>query len=182
MNNKLKQLFHLGRHCFGGDELREPGNFVLPKLNRCFFIRIAVLAIVAYVFFGFIAVPAFVKGPSMEPTYKRIGFNFCWRPTYWFSGPARGDVVIIRYTTRTLYLKRVVALAGDRVAFRDGKLYVNGDYVQEAYVKNSSNWTLPEKIVEPGKIYVVGDNRSMPIYKHKFGQVLMKRLYGAPIW
>ena len=144
--------------------------------------RLAILSAITYIFFSFIAVPAFVKGPSMEPTYKKIGFNFCWRPTYWFSDPKRGDVVIIRYTARTLYLKRVVALAGDKVAFRDGKLYVNGNYIHEPYVKKPSNWMLPEKIVEPGNIYVVGDNRSMPIYKHKFGQVLIKRLYGAPIW
>jgi signal peptidase I len=178
----LKKLFYLGKNCLGGEELREPGNFVLPKLNRCFFIRLTILALITYIFFGFIAVPTLVKGSSMEPTYQRIGFNFCWRPTYWFSTPKRGDIVIIRYTSKTLYLKRVVALAGDRVAFLDGKLYVNGLCVQEPYVKKTSHWMLPEKIVQPGKIYVVGDNRSMPIYRHKFGQVLIKRLYGAPLW
>ncbi len=182
MHGKFKHFIYLIKQCIWSEGLRKPGNFVIPTMNRCFFIRLGILATVAYLFFGFIAVPAFVKGPSMEPTYKRIGFNFCWRPTYWFSSPKRGDVVIIRYTTKTLYLKRVVALAGDRVAFRAGKLYVNGNYVKEPYVKNFSDWTLPEKTVSPGKIYVVGDNRSMPIYKHKFGQVLIKRLHGAPVW
>lgn len=182
MYGTFKHLIYLISHCIWSKNIREPGNFIIPKIDRCFFIRLGVLAFTAYGFFGFIAVPAFVKGPSMEPTYKRIGFNFCWRPTYWFSDPKRGDVVIIRYTSKTLYLKRVVALAGDRVAFYEGKLYVNGNYVQEPYVKNPSDWMLPEKLVEPDKIYVVGDNRSMPIYKHKFGQVLTKRLHGAPIW
>jgi signal peptidase I len=178
----FKKIIHLVINYLGTEDLKNSSNFVFPKMNRFFFIRLGILVIVAYLFFGFICIPAFVKGPSMEPTYKRVGLNFCWRPTYWFSGPKRGDVVIIRYTNRTLYLKRVVALAGDRVAFRDGKLYVNDVYVNEPYIKKSSDWTLKEKTVESGKIYVVGDNRSMPIYKHKFGQVLLKRLHGAPVW
>lgn len=182
MYDKLKKLLYLIRHCLGGEELQEPGNFLLPKLNRCFFIRLGILIIVAYIFFGFICIPTFVKGPSMEPTYQRVGFNFCWRPTYWFSNPKRGDVVIIRYTKRMLFLKRVVALSGDRIAFRNGKLYVNAACVPEPYVKKPSDWNLPEKKVESGHIYVVGDNRSMPMDKHKFGQVLIKRIYGAPIW
>jgi len=75
VNEKFKNLFYLGKSCLGGEELREPGNFVLPKLNRCFFIRLAILALITYIFFGFIAVPTLVKGSSMEPTYKSIGFK-----------------------------------------------------------------------------------------------------------
>ena len=157
-------------------------HFFRPNFNRCFFIRLTLLALFAYLIFGFIAIPAFIKGPSMEPTYNRIGFNFCWRPRFWFSSPQRGDIVIIRYTRHTLYLKRVIALAGDRVAFRDGKLYLNGRYKPEPYVKKGGHWNLPERRVAPGNIYVVGDNRSMPMSQHKFGQVLIKRLYGAPLW
>jgi len=182
MYDKFKYLLYLVKRCVWSEELKEPGNFVIPRMNRCFFIRLGILALVAYIFFGFICIPTYVKGASMEPTYQRIGFNFCWRPAYWFSAPERGDVVIIRYTDRTLFLKRVVALSGDRVAFRKGKLYVNGSYVEEPYMKKTGDWKMAERTVEPGNIYVVGDNRSMPIYKHKFGQVLIKRLYGAPIW
>jgi hypothetical protein len=38
----------------------------------------------------------------------------------------KGDVVIIRYSGKTYYLKRIVALPGEVVAFRRGILYVNG--------------------------------------------------------
>ena len=157
-------------------------SFLRPRFNRYFFIRLGIIVLLAYIFFGFICVPTFVKGTSMEPTYGRIGFNFCWRPAYWWSLPNRGDVVIVRYTDKVLYLKRIVAVGGDTIAFRNGKLYLNKKLINEPYVKKTCDWNLPERIVEPEKIYVVGDNRSMPMNKHKFGQISINRLHGAPLW
>ena len=156
--------------------------FISPRMNRRFFIRVAIVALLATLFFGLVCVPSYIKGESMEPTYNRVGVNFCWRPTYWFSSPKRGDIAVIRYTGRKLYLKRVVGLPGDTVEFRNGKLLINGKMANEPYVKNSCDWYLPERVVRKGTIYVVGDNRSMPMQHHKFGAVNLKRLYGAPLW
>lgn len=180
----LKRILKLFLSCWGSGngEAATPSGFVFPKMNKCFFIRLGVIVLVTYLFFGFICIPTFVKGGSMEPTYKRIGFNFCWRPTYWFSPVKRGDIVIIKYTDKTLFLKRVVGLPGDTVEFNNGRLFVNGEYIEEPYRKYVSDWTLPAKKIEPGHIYVVGDNRSMPQEGHKFGMVSLKRLYGAPLW
>lgn len=156
--------------------------FIFSKLNRRFFIRLGIVILLAYFFFGYICIPVFVKGPSMEPTYGRVGFNFCWRPAYWLSQPKRGDIVVIKFTNKILLLKRIIALAGDTVSFRNGKLYVNDNLVNELYVSKPYDWNLPARKVKPGKIYVVGDNRRMPMVRHKFGQVSIKRLYGVPLW
>ena len=118
----------------------------------------------------------------MMPTYPKEWFDFCWRPAYWFSTPRRGDLVVIRYTDKKLYLKRVIGLPGDTIAFKDGKLIRNGKRMDEPYVKKPSDWNLPERTVPEGKLYVVGDNRSMPMDNHIFGAVKLKRLYGAPLW
>lgn len=166
------------------DETTQAGvrEFFLPKLTRGFFLRAAAVALVALAVFGLLLTPCVINGASMVPTYSEHGFNFCWRGRYWFSEPQRGDVVILRFQGRVYYLKRVVAVAGDVVEFRSGKLFVNGEMQSEPYVRYFSSWELPPCKVEPGHCYVVGDNRSQPIHDHVFGNVSVKRIVGAPLF
>ncbi len=167
--------------CLAGDDAGT-GTFFRPRINRFFIIRLTLIAVVAVVFFGYICVPAFVVGESMEPTYGSRGFNFCWRPAYWFGGPERGDVAVIRYAGKKLYLKRIIGLPGDRIAFEDGKLMLNGTPLEEPCVRKPCDWELAERTVPEDRVYVVGDNRSMPIELHEFGAVRLDRLYGKPLW
>ncbi len=81
-----------------------------------------------------------------------------------------------------MLLKRVVALEGQRVEFRNGKLFLNGLKVDEPYVRYPCNWNLPPRQVREGYVYVVGDNRNMPMTNQSFGQALSKRIIGAPLW
>ena len=160
----------------------EFADFFMPELTRGFLIRLSVVAVSAAVVFYFLLIPCVISGESMEPTYKRVGFTFCWRGKYWFSEPQKGDVVIIRYSGKTYYLKRIVALPGDVVAFRRGILYVNGKPQKEPYVRFGSDWDLRPRKVDAGHYYVVGDNRSMPLEQHRFGQVAAGRVKGVPLW
>lgn len=81
-----------------------------------------------------------------------------------------------------MLLKRVIALEGEEVEFRKGKLFVNGKVIEEPYVQYPCNWNLSPRLVEKGFIYVVGDNRSMPIQEHLFGQARIERVIGSPLW
>jgi signal peptidase I len=157
--------------------------FLFPGFSRIYFIRVGVTALLAFIFFAFICVPVFLKGKSMEPTYHDGSFNFCWRLNYLFSSPQKGDVVVIRFAGNSvMLLKRVVAFEGDTVEFRKGRLFVNGAPQSEPYVKNRCDWELEPRKVDKGNIYVIGDNRSMPIVTHEFGQTSLKRVMGAPLW
>ena len=98
------------------------------------------------------------------------------------SNPKRGDIIIVKYTPKVHLLKRIIGLPGDTVSFRNGVLYLNGKAKKEPYVKNPCDWNLPERTVEPGDIYVIGDNRSMQMRLHTFGAVSQKRIYGVPLW
>ena len=98
--------------------------FFLPRLNRGFLLRMAVVALLAGVTFGFVLIPCVINGESMVPTYPAKGFTFCWRGKYLFGKPKRGDVVILRYADRVYFLKRIVGLPGDTIEFRNGTLYV----------------------------------------------------------
>jgi len=124
-----------------------------------------------------------VRGHSMEPTYRDGKINFCWRPAYWFSAPQRQDVVIVRMAGRRMvFLKRVVGLPGETVEFRDGRLLVDGQALAEPYVSVRCDWNLPPRRVAQDAVYLVGDNRSVPIERHRFGQASIDRILGAPLF
>lgn len=154
--------------------------FLLPSINKGYISRILLLGIFCYVLFSFVIIPLRIQGRSMEPTYHDGSFAFCWRPAYLLSDITYFDVVTVRFSGRNvMLLKRVVALAGDTVEFREGILYVNGNAVQEDYVKFRAPWDLKKRTVKPGNIYVVGDNRGTPMARHRFGQVQIKRIIGG---
>ncbi len=118
----------------------------------------------------------------MEPTYHDGSFAFCWSLSYLFSDVKRFDVVTVRFSgKKVMLLKRVIALAGDTVEFRDGILYVNDKEIQEDYVKFRNPWNLQPRTVKPGHVYVLGDNRGTPMARHRFGQVQSRRIIGEVI-
>jgi signal peptidase I len=157
--------------------------FLFPEINLRFLIRVGLVAAVAFVCFTQILIPFRVHGHSMAPTYRNGDFNFCNRLYTLFSTPSRHDVVAIRYAgTRVMLLKRILALEGETVAFRLGLLHVNGKPVYEPYVAAPYDWELEPRTVEPGHVYVVGDNRRVPMLTHDFGQTPITRIIGAPLW
>jgi signal peptidase I len=157
--------------------------FLWPRLNRRFAVRLVLVAAMAYGLFGFVCIPVVMHGASMEPTYRDGGVNFCWRLRYAWSEPRVGDVVMVRFAgMRVMLLKRVVALAGDTVEFRGGRLVVSGQERDEPYVRFRGTWDLPPRTVEPGQVYVVGDNRGMPMEEHLFGRTALYRIMGGPLW
>jgi len=157
--------------------------FFFPSLTSAFLIRAGCVALLAYLIFGHLLTPFRIKGHSMEPAYQNGEVNFCWRVRYLFSTPKRGDVVVIRFTGQRLtLLKRVVALEGEEVEFRDGRLFINGKEWNEPYIYFPYHWTLPPRRVEPNSVYVVGDNRSGLMQNHFFGQASLARILGGPLW
>ena len=158
-------------------------NFFLPPLTRGYLIRVFGLTVFGLLFFSFICLPFRVKGRSMEPTYMNGEFNFCFRPRYLFSKPERQDVVVIRLAgEKVMLLKRVVALEGETVEFKNGRLWVNGEKIDETYIQRASEWKLPPRRVKKRHVYVVGDNRNVPMAIHRFGQTSINRIIGVPLW
>jgi signal peptidase I len=157
--------------------------FLFPDLTPRFFLRVCLVALASLLFFNYVCLPFRIRGQSMDPTYQDGGFNFCWRPRYAFSPPKRGDVVTVRLAgQRVMLLKRVVALEGQTVEFRGGRLVVDGREVLEPYLDGLCLWNLPPRTVRPGYVYLVGDNRTMPLENHDFGQTPTSRILGGPLW
>ena len=157
--------------------------FLFPKANRKYFLRVLIVALTAFVLFKYVLIPFRIEGESMWPTYTNGSVNFCFTLTYLFSRPARGDVVTIRMAGNSvMLLKRIIALENDTVAFKNGRLFVNQQEVTEPYVSGPCDWDLPQRKVKPGYVYVVGDNRSVPMERHHFGQTPVRRITGKPLW
>lgn len=156
--------------------------FFIPKLKKGFFLRMAVVAVLAFIICKWLLIPCVIDGESMMPTFPARGFTFCWTGRYWFSEPRRGDVVIVKYLDGVFFLKRIVALSGDTVQFRRGVLYLNGTPQKEPYVRYISDWNTKPVKIPPGHCYVVGDNRSQYIERHRFGQIRNGRIAGAPLF
>jgi signal peptidase I len=156
---------------------------LLPSKTRKALLRLLLIALATWCVCKWLCLPLFIKGHSMEPTYSSLSFNFCWTPAFWLSNPKPGDIVVVKYAgTDVMLLKRVVALAGQTLEFKDGRLFVDGRLLAEPYVKGPCDWNLPPRKVSEGCLYVVGDNRSMPLEQHVFGEVRAERIEGAPLW
>ncbi len=157
--------------------------FFLPAFNKRYLFRILLLALNCYLIFTYLLIPLRIQGQSMEPTYTDNSFAFCWSLQYLLSPPERLDVVTIRYSGRkVMLLKRIIALPGETVAFKNGLLFVNGKLQAEPYVHYHSNWDLPTRTVKPGHVYVVGDNRGTEMSLHHFGQVKIERIVGGVLF
>lgn len=96
--------------------------------------------------------------PNITEGTQRFG-----RDMAWLDEPDLqvGDHVRFR-TARTVVdtTSRIIALAGQRVAMRDGKLLVDGVEVQDPWGRrnNQNDWT-PEITVPPGCVFVLNDQR-----------------------
>jgi signal peptidase I len=104
--------------------------------------------------------------PSMEPTL-RVGEYFLADATYYRSrAPSRGDVAVYLHPKQVhlYYIKRIIAVEGDRIAVKGGRAVVNGMVVEEPYVDAGPSEgrfaNMPEVRVPVGHVYVLGDNRS----------------------
>ena len=158
-------------------------NFLFPRLTPRLLLRMAAVATASSLLFYFVLVPVRLKGRSMEPTLRDGSLHFIFAGSYVFSDPRPGDVVGIRLAgRRVILLKRVVAAGGETVSFRDGVLFVDGKPRAEKYPVTECDWNYPERKIGPGDFFVVGDNRSVPIEHHDFGEVPAKRIMGKLLW
>lgn len=147
-------------------------------------IRVFVLAVVSFITFSWVLLPIRTQGASMLPTYKSDGFNFVNRLAFVFRAPARGDIVAIRLAgPHVVYVKRLIALPGERVAIIEGHVLINGMPLSEPYVASERRpWNHAEVTLAPEEYFVIGDNRSMRASDHDFGRVDRSRLLGRVLF
>jgi signal peptidase I len=144
--------------------------------------------VLAVIVILFLYQPVKVEGTSMMPTLddqERIFINkFVYR--LHFGKIDRGDTVVFWFPhdpTKS-YIKRVIAVPGDRIEVDHGGVIVNGqalveNYVPEEYRDQSS---MTETTVPKDEYFVLGDHRSSSNDSRAWGMVPRRYIYGKAVF
>jgi signal peptidase I len=121
----------------------------------------------------FLVKPFGIPSESMEPTLLKGDRVLVNRVAYRFGEPQRGDIVVFRPPLGAEdYIKRIVAVGGDTVEVRSGRLYLNGLAQDESYLKEQRVLGRYEEFVVPeGSYFMMGDNRNNSGDSRVFGPV-----------
>ena len=110
--------------------------------------------------------------------------------SYRFREPEQGEIVMFREPTddTTILVKRVIATAGQEIDLIDGKVYVDGEELDEPYVSGKETYPLGRHAsnlsadpsfpytVPEGCVWVMGDNRTNSLDSRYFGPVPCENL------
>ena len=147
--------------------LREVAETVVPAI---------VIAVLIHVF---LAQATRVYGQSMEPNLHSDMRLVVEKLSYRLHTPQRGDIVVLRVRPEDeMLIKRVVGLPGDQVEIRDGRVYVNGQALDEPYLNQETRGNLAPRVVPPLHVFVMGDNRRASNDSRSFGPVHLDNIVG----
>ena len=133
-------------------------------------IVVVVLAIRA-----FIATPVRVDGASMNPTLEDGEILILKK---YDRSLERFDIVVLDYNGEKL-VKRVIGLPGEKIAYKDNKLYVDGKRVKEPFEHEvTDDFELEEQIPE-GYYFVLGDNRINSTDSRMIGAISKEQIQGT---
>ncbi len=82
------------------------------------------------------------------------------------------------------YIKRVIAIEGDLIQIRDGKVYLNGELLSEDYLAENVRTKIVyynEIVVPEGCVFVMGDNRDESMDSRTFGCIPVDKIEGK-LW
>jgi signal peptidase I len=140
-------------------------------------IRIFVVALAIALFLRtFIVEPRFIPSGSMEPTLQVGDRILVDKISQQWQNPQRGDILIFYppkspaiEDTSKAYIKRLIGIEGDRLAVRGGKVYRNGEPLNEPYIAEAPKYMMREVIVPKGHYWMMGDNRNHSNDSHIWG-------------
>lgn len=124
---------------------------------------ISIAIILAFLLKAFVFSTSIVEGESMSPTLEdnnKIIFN---KFVYLISKPKRGDIVIIQRPLKN-YVKRVIALPGDKIQMIDHVLHINDEVSEQSFITDEAimqTGNFGPTVVPDDFYYVMGDNRAI---------------------
>ncbi len=140
-----------------------------------------VLIIVVLLIKHYVVSPVRVNGISMVPTLKDKDYMLLNKIGYRVGKIKRFDIVVVDYDGEYI-IKRVIGLPGDKVEYRNNKLYINGKYVEENYTRedmdNYNITSLGQSTVPKDYYFVLGDNRPVSKDSRIIGFVPRKNILG----
>ena len=163
------------------------GSFLLDTLQTI------VLALSIFVIsYLFLFQPHQVRGSSMYPNFENDDFLLTDKISYHFRDPKRGEVIVFKAPPsepcaeeECEYIKRIIALPGDRLQIQDDSYFINGQKLLESYLSQTVK-TEPGSFLSMGKTivldedeyFVSGDNRPYSHDSRAFGLIKKNALIG----
>lgn len=118
---------------------------------------------------------------SMIPTIAEhdriVGNKFIYR----FTDPRPGDIVVFTtpktaHTDAPRLVKRLIGVEGDWIEVKDGLVYRNEQALDEPYIKQTPDYSIPLFRVPEGYVFVLGDNRRNSYDSHAWGFLPKKNI------
>ncbi len=145
---------------------------------------VIIAVILAAVIRIFLFQPFFIPSCSMYPTLQpgdRIIVN---KLVYRFDEPERGDIIVFRYPLDRSkdYIKRIIAVGGEKVAIRENYVYINGKPLKESYLPRTELSDYDATVVPEGTFFVMGDNRNDSQDSRYWGMVPRRDVIGKAVF
>ena len=166
------------------ERVRRSGSLLL-ELSYSLVIVAALGALSYWLISHYVFQSVIVSGNSMKPTL--LANNNCWliHSAYWIHGPRRTDIVAVKDPEDgCLMVKRIIGLPGDCIYLNQGKVFVNGRPVKEAYLPEKTYTFATKKsgteflTIGNGQYFVLGDNRGNSCDSRTFGPASRDNILG----
>lgn len=110
-----------------------------------------------------------VKGGSMKGTYEDGSQVLSFY--YDKNNIERFDTVVFDLNKEKTLIKRVIGLPNEKIEYKDNKLYINGQYIEELFLKENTKTEDFEYTLKDNEYYCMGDNRGSSRDSRAFGPV-----------
>ncbi|WP_314355128.1 signal peptidase I [uncultured Granulicatella sp.] len=152
----------------------------------------AISLVILALFLVFVGKPFTVSGQSMYPTLHDSDRMFMSK----LGDIKRFDIVVLQAPDQDKeYIKRVIGMPGDTIEVKDGKLYINGQVVDQPFINTEllmnktvyiDDFTLQELTgelkVPEGKYFVMGDNRGVSKDSRMIGFIERSAIEGKAVF
>jgi len=160
---------------------------------------IAIAVILVLIIRWLLFMPFIVDGPSMQPNFQTGERVIVNKILYKIREPKRGEVIVFHVPEEGRnFIKRVIGVEGDTIRYEGDDLYVNGEKVEETYIKeaidqahaeghnynnsqfsqNFPNESFTDAVVPKDHIFVLGDNRPESKDSRMIGFVSLDEVIG----
>ena len=145
-------------------------NLTLELLDL--FRTVLICVVCVFICTNFFFKPVRVEGDSMKPTLLDGEYGFSNVFSILNEDYERFDIVVVNHEADdSLWVKRIIGLPGETVEYKDQKLYINGEYMEEPfldeeYIKEQTAGGLVPftqdfgpVVVGEDEVFLMGDNR-----------------------
>lgn len=142
-----------------------------------------------------------IPSESMLPALQIGDHLIVEKITPHFSAPARGEILVfyppdnpgeLSTTTRLLrmlslsgdmaLIKRVVGLPGETIAVEDGQVTINGQPLEEPYLREAPIYSMAPRQIPEGYAFMMGDNRNNSLDSHVWGPMPLDNVIGQAVF